>query len=128
MEPPAIIKLLPSNLFLQSPSENLTADSFIEALILERSSEEKPSPEKYRQALEYLKERGVFQNISGLLVGKPMDETYSEEYKELLISVIDDPLLPVLCNVNIGHAAPRCIIPFGVYASVDANEQVIRFE
>ena len=25
-------------------------------------------------------------------------------------------------------AAPRCIIPFGVNASVDANEQVIRFE
>ena len=36
------------------------------------------------------------------------------------------PLLPVLCNVNIGHATPRCIIPVGVHASVDANEQVIR--
>ena len=57
-----------------------------------------------------------------------MDETYSEEYKELLISVIDDSSLPVLCNVNIGHATPRCIIPFGVNASVDANQQVIRFE
>ena len=50
------------------------------------------------------------------------------EDKELLISVIDDPLLPILCNVNIGHATPRCIIPFDVKASVDANEQVIRFE
>ena len=57
-----------------------------------------------------------------------MDEMYSEEYKELLISAIDDPLIPVLCNVNIFHATPRCIIPFGVNASVDANEQVIRFE
>ena len=57
-----------------------------------------------------------------------MDETYSEEYKKLLISVIDDPSLPILCNVNNGHATPRCIIPFGVNASVDANEQVIRFE
>ncbi len=104
------------------------ADAWKGHILLLESSEEKPSPEKYRQALEYLKERGVFQNISGLLVGKPMDETYSEEYKELLISVIDDPLLPILCNVNIGHATPRCIIPFGVNASVDANQQVIRFE
>ena len=38
-----------------------------------------------------------------------------------------NPSLPVLCNVNIGHAAPRCIIPFGVNATVDANKQVIRF-
>ena len=104
------------------------ADAWKGYILLLESSEEKPSPEKYRQTLEYLKERGVFQNISGLLVGKPMDETYSEEYKELLISVIDDPLLPILCNVNIGHATPRCIIPFGVNASVDANQQVIRFE
>lgn len=104
------------------------ADDWKGYILLLESSEEKPSPEKYCQALKYLKNRGVFQNISGLLVGKPMDETYSKEYKELLISVIDDPLLPVLCNVNIGHATPRCIIPFGVNASVDANEQVIRFE
>ena len=32
-----------------------------------------------------------------------------------------------ICNVNIGHAQPRCIIPFGVPATVDANSQVIRF-
>lgn len=104
------------------------ADDWRGHILLLESSEEKPSPSKYRQALEYLKERGVFQMISGVLVGKPMDETYDEEYKEQLISVIDDPSLPVLSNVNIGHATPRCIIPFGVNASVDADEQVIRFE
>ncbi len=47
--------------------------------------------------------------------------------KDQLISVIDDHSLPVLCNVNIGHATPRCIIPFGVNASVDADKQVIQF-
>ena len=47
--------------------------------------------------------------------------------KKLLVSVIDNPSLPILFNVNIGHATPRCIIPFGVDATVDANAQVIRF-
>ena len=56
-----------------------------------------------------------------------MVRKYAEEYKDQLISVIDDPSLPVLCNVNIGHATPRCIIPFGVNASVDADKQVIQF-
>ena len=35
--------------------------------------------------------------------------------------------LPIVFNLNIGHAMPRCIIPFGVEATVDAGKQVIRF-
>lgn len=31
------------------------------------------------------------------------------------------------CNINIGHAQPRCIIPFGVEATVDVDNQMIRF-
>ena len=97
-------------------------------IILLESSEEKMPPEKYRKALEYLKERGVFGAVSGVLVGKPMDGAFEEEYKELLVKVIDDPQLPVLCNINIGHALPHCIMPFGVDAAVDAEEQVIKFK
>ena len=48
-------------------------------ILLLETSEEKPAPETYRQAL------------------------------------------------NIGHAMPRCIMPFGVEATVDAEKQVIRF-
>ena len=96
-------------------------------ILLLESSEEKMPPEKYRKALKYLKEKGVFDVVSGVLVGKPMDETYVEEYKRHLIDVIGNPQLPVVCNINIGHAEPRCIIPFGVEAVVDAEKQVIRF-
>ena len=96
-------------------------------ILLLESSEEKMPPEKYRMALEYLKKKGVFDVVSGVLVGKPMDETYAEEYKRHLIDVIGNPQLPVICNINIGHATPRCIIPFGVEAVVDAENQIIRF-
>lgn len=97
-------------------------------ILLLETSEEKPSPEKYRQSLEYLKEQGIFDVISGVLVGKPMDETYMEEYKRLLVEVIDKTDLPIVFNVNIGHAMPRCIIPFGVDAIVDVEKQSIGFE
>ena len=96
-------------------------------ILLLESCEEKMPPEKYRMALEYLKKKGVFDVVSGVLVGKPMDETYAEEYKRHLIDVIGNPQLPVVCNINIGHATPRCIIPFGVEAVVDAEKQIIRF-
>ena len=96
-------------------------------ILLLESSEEKPTPEQYRQALEYLRETGVFDAVSGVLAGKPMDETYADEYRQLLKEVIGKPDLPIVFNVNIGHAIHRCIIPFGTDATVDAGEQVIRF-
>ncbi len=97
-------------------------------ILLLESSEEKPAPEKYRRALLYLKEAGIFDAVSGVLVGKPMDEAYAEKYKQLLVEVIDRRELPVLFNINVGHALPRCIIPFGVNATVDAENQRIRFD
>lgn len=97
-------------------------------ILLLESSEEKPVPELYEKMLIVLKEYDIFDVVSGVLVGKPMDETYADEYKELLVRVIDSPDLPVLYDINIGHATPRCIIPFGVNAVVDADKQVITFE
>ena len=43
----------------------------------------------------------------------------------ILAECIDNPLLPVVYNVNAGHALPRCIILFGVDAVVDAGSQKI---
>ena len=96
-------------------------------ILLLETSEEKMSPQKFRKALLTLKETGIFDVISGILMGKPMDETYAREYKRVLTETIDQPDLPIVCNLNIGHALPRCIIPFGVQATVDAVHQVIRF-
>ena len=57
------------------------------------SSEEKPSPEMYEKMLLALKKYGVFDVVSGVLVGKPMDETYEDEYKNLLVKTIASPEL-----------------------------------
>ncbi len=97
-------------------------------ILLLESSEVKMPPEKYGQALLALKNTGVFDVISGVLAGKPMDEAYSTEYKRLLTDVIGKPELPILYNLNVGHAMPRCIIPFGVNAAVDAGKQTITFD
>ena len=96
-------------------------------ILLLESSEEQPTPQLYRKMLLALKNTGIFKVLSGVLVGKPMDELYYDAYKEILIDTIADPHLSILYNVNIGHAAPRCIIPFGIRATVDAVNQVIRF-
>ena len=97
-------------------------------ILLLESSEEKMPPSKYRKAIETLKKKGIFDVVAGVLVGKPMDETYADEYKAILQETINNPKLSVICNINIGHALPRCIIPFGIKATVDAEEQMIRFK
>ena len=104
-----------------------TAEEWAGKILLLESSEELMSPAAYRTTLGMLKERGLFAAVSGVLVGKPMNECHAAEYERALVDVIDDPSLPVVCNVNVGHAQPRRIIPLGPIAEVDAREQVIRF-
>ena len=96
-------------------------------ILLLETSEERPTPEKYRAALLHLKNAGVLAAVSGILVGKPQNEVYNAEYREILREVVDDPAKPIVCNLSIGHALPRCILPFGIDAEVDAEKQRIRF-
>lgn len=72
-------------------------------------------------------EFGIFDVISSLLIGKLQNEIYYDEYKEILLDEIANKKLPIVYNVNVGHATPRCIIPFGVNARVDVEQQIIRF-
>lgn len=97
-------------------------------ILLLETSEEKSDPTLYRNMIRALKEYGLFDVVSGVLIGKPQDEVFYKDYKKVLLEEIDHDHLPILYNLNIGHATPRCIIPFGVYAEVDAEEQVIKFK
>mgnify|MGYP000311488302 CR=1 FL=1 len=47
--------------------------------------------------------------------------------KEALLDIIDSNI-PIVYNLNVGHATPRAIVPFGIHAHVDVTEQVIRFD
>lgn len=96
-------------------------------ILLLETSEEKAFPEKYRKMLKALKQYGIFDVISGVLIGKPADEACFAEYQTILKEIIANPALPVVVNLNVGHAVPRCIVPFGKNARVDAANQIITF-
>ena len=96
-------------------------------ILLLETSEEMSSPDLYRKMIRKLQNFGIFEVIAGLLIGKPLNEIYVKEYKTILLEEITNKQLPIVCNVNVGHATPRCIIPFGVHARVDVNRQIIEF-
>lgn len=75
-----------------------------------------------------LKRTGIFDVINGIIVGKPQDEQYYEEYKKIYCKVIEDKNLPIIYNVNFGHAYPRCIIPYGIETEVDLDKKNITFK
>ena len=61
------------------------------------------------------------------IADKRCDPACADDDRKLLVRVVDRPELPILWNLNVGHATPRCIVPFGVEAVVDVNQQCIRF-
>lgn len=89
--------------------------------------EEKPDPDKFRKELLALKGKGVFEVISGMIVGKPQDEQFYEEYKQVILEVIEKKDFPILYNLNFGHATPRGVLPYGIEAEVDMDEKTITF-
>ena len=103
------------------------ADDWKGRILLLETSEERMSPEKYRRALLFLKTAGVFDAVSGIIVGKPMNEYYTDEYNQILKETVADSNMPIVTNISVGHAYPHCIIPFGVDATVDVEKQIIKF-
>lgn len=96
-------------------------------IIFLETSEVKVSSEVLRKMLTKLKEMGIFDEVNGIIFGKPQDEVYYEEYKQILIEVVDNKKLPIVYNVNFGHATPRCVLPIGVKVRVDVLKQEIVF-
>lgn len=66
----------------------------------------------------------------GIIVGKPKNETYYEDYKEVYKKITFEASkkdLPILYNVNFGHTSPMAILPLGLKVEVDLDKKEIRF-
>lgn len=96
-------------------------------IIFLETSEEKPTPETVCAALKAIEETGAFDVVRGIIVGKPQDEEYYEEYKGIYREILGKREISILYNVNFGHAAPRAALPYGAIARVNSIEQEISF-
>ncbi|MGY3765635.1 S66 family peptidase [Vagococcus vulneris] len=96
-------------------------------IIFLETSEIKENPKIIRKMLLKLKQMGIFEVVNGIIFGKPQDEVFYEEYKQILTEVVGNKEVSIIYNVNFGHATPRCVLPIGVKARVDALNQEIIF-
>lgn len=93
------------------------------------TSEEDMSCDCLTWILRNLQAQGIFDVIQGILVGKPARRSKYEPYKEVYRRVVGQeagrPGLPILCNVNFGHAEPIGVLPYGVKCRLDAENRTL---
>ncbi|QKY70759.1 S66 peptidase family protein [Lentibacillus sp. CBA3610] len=102
------------------PEEKYWEDS----ILFFETSEEKTSPELISRWLRNYAAQGILHKTNGIIFGKPQDETYYEEYKEVIQMVMKEyqlEQLPILYNLNFGHTEPKMILPYGAKAEVDCS-------
>jgi len=103
------------------------ANEWQDKILFLETGEDYPSPEEVCYFLRNLVAQGIIKQLKGILVGKPLDERYYEEYKSVYRMVIgkeaECPHIPILYNVNCSHTSPVCILPYGVMVQIDCENK-----
>ena len=102
-----------------------SSEELMEKILFLETSQEQPNPERLRYLVSVLDNYGVFKTINGVLIGKPQDEAYYDEYKKVCKDIIGKYNIPVLFNMNFGHAKPIGIIPYGIEAEINCKEKTV---
>ena len=91
------------------------------------TSEEKMLPNSFQHILRNYAATGIFRNIAGLLVARPYDNLYWNEYDEILLKIIREEEglvdLPIITGMDFGHTCPTFTLPLGIRAEIDCDKQ-----
>ena len=79
--------------------------------------------------LRNLYTQGILHVINGIIVGKPAVEEKLDSYKAVYKQVVgfeaNLPSLPILYNVNVGHAYPIGVFPLGLQYEIDCDNKTL---
>jgi muramoyltetrapeptide carboxypeptidase LdcA involved in peptidoglycan recycling len=101
-------------------------ENFEDAILFIETSEDMTEPTYIEYWLRNYGSQGILQKLKGIIWGKPYNNKYYEEYKEVIQKVIHNELnlkcLPILYNMNFGHTEPMACLPYGALAEIDCNK------
>jgi len=88
---------------------------------------ETDKPDMALWIIRNLHTQGILDVINGIVFGKPATADTMETYKEILRKVVGyeakRPDLPILYNVNVGHAYPIGVFPLGLMYEIDCDKK-----
>ncbi|MEN1969552.1 S66 peptidase family protein [Lentibacillus sp. N15] len=102
------------------------SDEYWDNAILFLEPADKAEPDALKSWLRNYGAQGILQKANGLIFGKPNDEAYYNEYKEVIRQVLSEyhaEDLPVLYNLNFSHTEPRFLLPYGALAEINCDEK-----
>lgn len=107
----------------------LDKEEWKDKILLLETSEENMSEDNLCWLLRNLNAQGIFDVIKGIVVGKPAfsdkEKTYPEIYKKVVGFEANRHDLPILFNVNIGHAYPIGVFPLGLNYEIDCENKTL---
>lgn len=99
-------------------------------ILLIETSESNMSEEVLSWFLRNLHAQGILHVINGIVVGKPpfrdKEESYKDVYRQVVGFEAGLPDLPILYNVNVGHAYPIGVFPLGLPYEIDCEKKTLR--
>jgi len=80
--------------------------------------------------LQVMRHAGILDRISGMVVGIPsqiggLEPGASPTLAEIVLDVLGDRDIPVLGNVEFGHAGPNLPMPVGIRVGLDAQQRTL---
>lgn len=85
------------------------------------------------QYLYQLKNMGIFDRISGMLIGKikyikPLRQKVEEPtLKDMVLEILKDYKFPIMANMDFGHFTINIPMPIGIKVSFDTNKKELNF-
>lgn len=101
-------------------------DCFDDAILFLETSEEKPPIWFVETAIRIYGMIGILSRLKGMIFGKPQDEEFYEEYKEVIKKGLAEFHLedmPVILNMNFGHTEPKFCLPYGALAEINCEKR-----
>jgi muramoyltetrapeptide carboxypeptidase len=94
-------------------------------LVLEDRGE---APYRIDRMLTQLKLAGCFENLKGLCLGAFADCGAWDEVLAVVKDIFEDlPQVPILAGLPIGHQGPNLTLPLGLPATLDTDQQELRY-
>ncbi len=118
--------------WLRGSSAWPVADEWSGRLLFFEPSEERPTPEQVRRILRSFGVEGIFDRVSGVLVGRARDQSGEEKValertvRDVIAEEFGRPDLPIVANLAFGHTDPQWVLPLGVRAELEVEAKTLR--
>lgn len=126
------LSMLQTQLMLDGPFAELTDG----AILVVETSGETPDPGQVERFFTVLGERGILDEVRALVVGRPETpkgdladrEAFRRDQRAAILRGVGryDPDLPIVFDLDFGHAAPVLPLPLGSRLTLDGDDRTIR--